>query len=81
MRWPSQLRCHLCMAVLPPLSSFVVQFDVGDILRPLFGYDFLEMSSSESVDCIFQFFCEGPRFAVVKECTCNTCIECSDFLL
>ena len=27
------------------------------------------MSSSESVDCIFQFFGEGQQFAVVKEYT------------
>ena len=37
------------------------------------------MSSSESVDCIFQFLCEGPQFAVVEENTCNICIESSDF--
>ena len=36
------------------------------------------MSSLESVDCIFQFFGEGPQFAVVEECTCNICIESSD---
>ena len=37
------------------------------------------MSSLESVDCIFQFFGEIPLFAVVKEHTCDICIECSDF--
>ena len=37
------------------------------------------MSSLESVDCIFQFFGEGPQFAVVEEYTCNICIESSDF--
>ena len=37
------------------------------------------MSSVESVDCIFQFFGEGPQFAVVEENTCNICIESSDF--
>ena len=36
------------------------------------------MSSLESVDCIFQFFGEGPQFAVVEENTCNICIESSD---
>ena len=39
------------------------------------------MSSLESVDCIFQFFGDGPQFAVVKleEYTCNICIESSEF--
>ena len=37
------------------------------------------MSSVESVDCIFQFFGEGPQFAVVEENTRNICIESSDF--
>ena len=37
------------------------------------------MSPLESVDCIFQFFGEGPQFAVVEENTCNICIESSDF--
>ena len=37
------------------------------------------MSSLESVDCIFQFFGEGPQFAVVEEHTCSICIEGSDF--
>ena len=37
------------------------------------------MSPLESVDCIFQFFDEGPQFAVVEENTCNICIESSDF--
>ena len=37
------------------------------------------MSPLESVDCIFQFFGEGPQFAVVEEYTCNICIESSDF--
>ena len=36
---------------------------------------FPEMSPLESVDCIFQFFGEGPQFAVVEEYTCNICIE------
>ena len=36
-------------------------------------------SSLKSVDCIFQFFGEGPQFAVVEEHTCNICIESSDF--
>ena len=29
------------------------------------------MYSLERVDCIFQFFCEGPQFDVVEEYTCN----------
>ena len=33
------------------------------------------MSSLKSVDCMFQFFGEGPQFAVVEEYTCNICIE------
>ena len=33
----------------------------------------------ESVDCVFQFFGEGPQFAVVEENTRNICIESSDF--
>ena len=37
------------------------------------------MSPLESVDCIFQFFCEGPQFAVVEVNTRNICIESSDF--
>ena len=37
------------------------------------------MSSLERVDCIFQFFGESPQFAVVEECTCNICIESSNF--
>ena len=37
------------------------------------------MSSLESVDCILQFFGEGPQFVVVEEYTWNTCIESSDF--
>ena len=37
------------------------------------------MSSSESVDCIFQFVGEGPQFAVVEEYTCNIIFESSDF--
>ena len=37
------------------------------------------MSPFERVDCIFQFFCEGPQFAVVEENTRNICIESSDF--
>ena len=37
------------------------------------------MSPLESVDCIFQFFGEGPQFAVVEKNTCNICIESSDF--
>ena len=40
---------------------------------------FPEMSSLESVDCIFQCFGEGPPFAVVEEYTYNICIESSDF--
>ena len=36
------------------------------------------MSSLASVDCIFQFFGEGPQFAVVEQYTCNICIESSD---
>ena len=40
---------------------------------------FPEMSSLESVDCIFQFVYEGSQFAVVEENTCNICIESSDF--
>ena len=47
-----------------PLFSFGfgVQFNVGDFLRPVYAYDFPEMSSLERVDCIFQFFGE------VKKC-------------
>ena len=37
------------------------------------------MSSLESVECIFQFFGEGPQFAVVEEHTCSICIEGCDF--
>ena len=37
------------------------------------------MSPLESVDCVFQFFGEGPQFAVVEENTRNICIESSDF--
>ena len=37
------------------------------------------MSSLESVDCIFQFFGEGPQLSVVEEYTCDICIESSDF--
>ena len=37
------------------------------------------MSPLESVDCIFQFFGEGPQFAVAEEYTCNICVESSDF--
>ena len=37
------------------------------------------MSPLESVDCIFQFFGEGPQFTVVEENTRNICIESSDF--
>ena len=64
-----------------PLFSFGfgVQFNVGDFLRPVYAEDFPEMSPLESVDCIFQFFVEGPQFAVVEENTCNICIESSDF--
>ena len=64
-----------------PLFSFGfgVQFNVGDFLRPVYAEDFPVMSSLESVDCIFQFFGEGPQFAVVDENTCNICIESSDF--
>ena len=36
------------------------------------------MSPLESVDCIFQFFGEGPQFAVVEENTRNIC-KSSDF--
>ena len=64
-----------------PLFSFGfgVQFSVGDFLRPVYALDFPEMSSLERVYCIFQFFCESPQFAVVEECTCNICIESSNF--
>ena len=64
-----------------PLFSFGfgVQFNVGDFLRPVYAEDFREMSPLESVDCIFQFFGEGPQFAVVEGKTCNICIESSDF--
>ena len=63
-----------------PLFSFGfgVQFNVGDFLRPVYAQDFPEMSPLESVDCIFQFFSEGPQFTVVEENTCNICIESSD---
>ena len=63
-----------------PLLScgFGVQFNVGDFLRPVYAEDFPEMSSFEIIDCIFQFFGEGPQFAVVEENTCNICIESSD---
>ena len=56
-----------------PLFSFgfVVQFNVGDFLRPVFAWYFPEMSSLESVDCIFQFIGEGQQFAVVAEYNCN----------
>ena len=37
------------------------------------------MSPLESVDCVFQFFGEGPQFAVVEENTRNIRIESSDF--
>ena len=37
------------------------------------------MSPLESVDSIFQFFGEGPQFAVVEENTCNICIDSFDF--
>ena len=37
------------------------------------------MSPLESVDCVFQFFGEGPQFAVVEENTRDICIESSDF--
>ena len=48
--------------------------------RPVYAEDFPEMSPPlESVDCILQFFGEGPQFAVVEENTCNICIESSDF--
>ena len=59
--------------------GFGVQFNVGDFLRPVYAEDFPEISPLESVDCIFQFFGEGPQFAVVEENTCNICIESSDF--
>ena len=45
----------------------------------LVAEDFPEMSPLESVDCIFQFFGDGPQFAVVEENTCNICFESSDF--
>ena len=79
MRWPSQLRRPLCIVVLHSSFGFGVQFNVGDFLRPVYAQAFPEMSSLESVDCIFQLFGEGPQFAVVEEYTCNICIESSDF--
>ena len=64
----------------PPLFSFGfgVQFNVGDFLRPVYAEDFPEMSPLESVDSIFQFFGDGPQFAVVEENTCYICLESSD---
>ena len=59
--------------------GFGGQFNVGDFLRPVYAEDFPEMSPLESVDCIFQFFGEGPQFAGVEENTCNICAESSDF--
>ena len=59
--------------------GFGVQFNVSDFLRLLYAEDFPEMSPLESVNCIFQFFGEGPHFVVVEENICNICIESSDF--
>ena len=64
MRWPSQLRRRLCIVVL---HSTVLVLVYSSMLVIFLGH------------CIFQFFGEGPQFAVVEENPRNICIESSDF--
>ena len=80
MRWPSQLRRRLCIVVLHSsvlvlvCSSMLVIF-LGQCMPRIF----LRYLLWKVFACIFQFFGEGPRFAVVEENTRNICIESSDF--
>ena len=70
-RWPSQLTRRLDIVVLHSSGGSWCRVLFGDSLWPVNAYDFPEMSSLESFDCIFQFFGDGPLFLVIKEYTCN----------
>ncbi len=57
------------------LHSSVLVLVYSSMLVIFLGQCMPRMSPLESVDCIFQFFGEGPQFAVVEENTGNICIE------
>ena len=69
------MRCRLPLGRL----TFLRYSASASLAVPVYAEDFPEMSPLESVDCIFQFFGEGPQSAVVEENTCNRFIESSDF--